>query len=96
MTNMSVKDLIYLAVSYRATNISALAREMGMKRQNLHRKIKMNTLTKEDMCKIAEVLGGRYMSSFVFPGGIRLGDPLKLRKARTKAHLIDQKSNHQT
>ena len=79
MSRLSVKDHIYLAISYRGTSVSTLARAMGMPQQNLCRKINSNTLKKEDLCKIARVLGAEYVSYFAFPGGIVLGDSKKLR-----------------
>ena len=74
MINLSVEKQIFLAVAYRETNISAIARAMRVAPQNLHRKISGNTLKKEDLCKIAKILGGEYVSYFSFPGGIVLGD----------------------
>ena len=71
---MSIEQQIFLAVAYRATNISALARAIGIPRQNLHRKINNNTLTKEELCQIAKALGGKYVSCFSFPDGVVIGD----------------------
>ena len=76
MTTMSVEQQIFFAVAYRATNISAIARAMGMTPQNLHRKISRNTLKKEELCKIAKILGGSYVSYFTFPGGVVVGDQI--------------------
>ena len=81
MITMSVEDQLYLAVAYRATNIAALARELGISRQTLHRKIKLNTLKKEELCKIAKVLGGQYITYFAFPGGVKIGIVPKRRKS---------------
>ena len=77
MTTISVEQQLYLAIAYRETNISAIARAMGTTRQNLYCKIVRNTLRKEELCKIGEILGGKYVSYFVFPGGIKIGDPRK-------------------
>ena len=74
MTSTSVEQQIFLAIAYRATNIAAIARKMGMTRQNLHQKINRNTLTKEELCKIGKILGGKYVSYFSFPGGVIIGD----------------------
>ena len=86
MTNMSIEQLLFLAVAYRATNISAIARAMGMTPQNLHRKITRNTLKKEELCRIGEILGGKYMTCFSFPEGVVIGDKENKRnKAGTGA-----------
>lgn len=82
MKRMSVEQELDLAVAYRATNISAVARAIGMNRQTLHRKINSNSLKKEELCKIGEALGGTYLSCFVFPGGVVLGDRMKSRKKK--------------
>jgi len=84
MASMSVEQLIFLAVAYRATNISALARAMRMTPQNLHRKINRNTLKKEDLCKIGKVLGGEYVSYFSFPDGIVIGDKVQGRRSNAR------------
>jgi hypothetical protein len=74
MSNFSTAQQIDFAISYAQTNISAIARAMGMPQQNLHRKIAQNTLKKEDLCKIAEILGGEYVSYFFFFFNIKIGD----------------------
>ena len=83
MSSMSVEDEIYLAIAYKGTSVSAVARAMGMARQNLYRKIRNNTLKKEELCEIGEILGGKYISCFVFRGGVILGDKLRQRKSKT-------------
>ena len=88
MANISNEQLIFLAVAYRATNISAIARAMKMTPQNLHRKISRNTLKKEELYKIGKILGGKYISYFSFPGGVIIGDKAmgkKRKAADTKA-----------
>ena len=82
MTSINIQQQIFLAVAYKATNISAIARAMGITRQSLHRKINCNTLKKEELCKIAKVLGGKYVSYFSFPGGVLIGDIRNNRKKK--------------
>ena len=84
MVSMSIEQQIFLAIAYRATNISAIARAMGMSPQNLHRKISRNTLRKEELCKIGKVLGGKYVSYFSFPDGVKIGDEIKNRNSTKK------------
>ena len=69
-----------MAIAYKKTNVAALARKLGMARQNLHRKIYNNTLKKEELCKIAKLLGGKYISCFSFPDGVTIGDSIKGNK----------------
>ena len=82
MSSTSIEQQIFLAIAYRATNISAVARAMGITKQNLHKKISRNTLKKEELCKIGKILGGKYMSCFSFPDGVIIGDEIK--RGRTK------------
>ena len=72
--------MIYLLIAYRATNLTDLARKMGRSRQSLYNKIKRNTLKKEEMIKIANIMGARYISCFMFPDGIVIGDNIKKKK----------------
>ena len=85
---MSIEQQVYLAVSYRATNLSAIAREMGMTRQNLHQKIRRNSLKKEELCEIGKILGGKYESYFSFPDGVEISD----RKKREKSNRTEKVS----
>ena len=80
MTSLSIEDQIYLAIAYKATNVAAIARKIGVTRQTLHKKITRNSLKKEELCKIGKILGGEYNSYFEFPGGIILGDKMKRKK----------------
>ena len=85
MTTISIQKQVFLAVAYRETNISAIAREMGLSPQNLHRKINSNTLKKEELCKIGKILGGEYVSYFSFPGNIKIGGDKKSGRGRNGA-----------
>jgi hypothetical protein len=78
---MRVEDQIALAIAYRKTNVSALARAMKMTRQNLYRKIVSNTLRKEDISKIGKILGAEYISYFYFDDGAIIGDSRKSKAA---------------
>ena len=82
MTSVSVQKLIFLATAYRETNIAAIAKAIGISRQNLHRKINGNNLKKEDLCSIAKALGGKYVSYIYFPGGVIIGDKIKRGKSK--------------
>ena len=81
MKSISVEELIYMAVAYKATNVTAIAKTLGMSQQNLHRKIASNTLKREDICKIAKTLGGEYIHYFSFPGGVTIGDKAENKKS---------------
>ena len=80
MTEISIEKQIYLAVAYRETNLAVIARKLKMTRQNLYSKIARNTLKKEELCKIGKILGGKYVSYFAFPGGVKIGKAKARRK----------------
>ena len=66
---MTIEQKIKMALSYTGISQSELARRIGTTPQNLNQKIKRNSLTKEEMDKIAVVLGGSWRAEFVFPDG---------------------------
>ena len=90
MKSVSIEELIYMAIAYKATNVSAIAAEIGMSRQNLHRKIADNTLRKEEICKIGKALGGKYIHYFSFPGGVVIGDKA-VNKKKTKSQSLSHR-----
>ena len=83
MVSMNIEEQVFLAISYRGTNLAAIAREMGMSRQNLHLKIRRNTLKKEELCKIGKILGAKYVSYCSFPGGVVIGDRVKRGRGKS-------------
>lgn len=66
---MNIEQKINMALSYRGISQAELARRIGNTKSNLNAKIKRNTLTKEDLEKIAEALGGSWRAEFVFDDG---------------------------
>jgi lambda repressor-like predicted transcriptional regulator len=71
---MRIEQQVYLALAYRETSLATIAREMGMSKQNLQKKLQRNTLKKEELCKIAKILGGQYLSYFYFSKDAMIGD----------------------
>ena len=88
MTSISVEQQIDLAIAYRATNLAVIAHAMGMTRQNLYKKLIRNTIKKEELSKIAKILGAEYVSYFSFPGGVKIGikadTEKKIHRRKTK------------
>ena len=66
---MTIAQKIGMALSYKNMSQSELARQIGTTPQNLSQKIKRNTLTKEELEKIAETLGAVWKAEFEFPDG---------------------------
>lgn len=66
---MTIEQKINMALSYKGISQSELARLIGTSPQNFNRKVKRNTLTKEELEQIAEILGGKWKAEFEFPDG---------------------------
>ena len=66
---MNTEQKISMALSYVGISQSELARRIGTTPQNLNQKVKRNTLTKEDLEKIAAALGCEWRAEFVFNDG---------------------------
>ena len=69
---MTIEHKIKMALAYAGISQAELARRIGTTPSNLNQKIKRNTLTMEDMEKIAEVLGGKWRAEFIFPNGMAI------------------------
>ena len=55
---MTIEQKLKMALSYAGISQAELARRLETTPQNLNLKVKRNTLTKEDMERIAGALGG--------------------------------------
>ncbi|WP_024346609.1 helix-turn-helix domain-containing protein [Lacrimispora indolis] len=66
---MTTAQKLNMALSYKNISQSELARRIGTTPQNLSQKIKRNTLTKEELEQIAEVLEATWRAEFVFDDG---------------------------
>lgn len=66
---MTIAQKISMALSYKNMSQSELARQIGTTPQNLSQKVKRNTLTKEELEQIAEILGAVWKAEFEFPDG---------------------------
>ena len=61
-----------MTLSFKGMSQSELARKIETTPQNLNQKIKRNTFTKEELEKIAVVLGGIWKAEFEFPDGTKI------------------------
>ncbi len=69
---MTIEQKIKMALSYKGISQAELARRIGQTPSNLNTKIKRETLTNDELTKIAEVLGGVYVFGFEFPDGTKI------------------------
>ena len=69
---MNIEQKIKMALAFKGISQAELARRIGTTPQNLYYKLKRNTLTFEDMAKIAEALGAQWVAEFQFEDGTRI------------------------
>lgn len=69
---MNIEQKLKMALGFADMSMSELARRIGTTPQNFHFKVKRNTLTLEDLTKIAEVLGAEWIAKFRFPDGTEI------------------------
>ena len=69
---MTIEQKIKMAIAYKNLSQAELARKIGKSPANLNTKIKRETLTNEELEKIAEVLGATYTFGFEFPDGTKI------------------------
>ena len=69
---MTIAQKLNMALSYKGISQAELARRIGTTPSNLNQKVKRNTLTKDELEQIAEVLGGTWRAEFVFPDGTKI------------------------
>lgn len=66
---MTIEQKIAMALARENMSQADLAARLGTTRQNLNSRIKRNTLTKEDMERIAEIVGAKWVAEFRFDDG---------------------------
>lgn len=69
---MPIEKMIKVALSYAGISQAELARRIGTTPSNLNQKIKRNTLTKEELERIADALGAEFVCRFRFPDGTEI------------------------
>ena len=69
MIKMTIEQKIKMALAYSGISQAELARRIGTTPSNLNQKMKRNTLTMEDLEKIAQAMGGQWKAEFAFPDG---------------------------
>lgn len=66
---MKTYDMIRELCNKKNISISELARRVGQTPQNFGKKLKRDTVSLEEMKKIADVMGVTFEQSFIFPDG---------------------------
>ena len=55
--------------AYCGKSEADMARIVGISRQSFNRRLQLNTISPDEMAKIAEALGAEYKVAFIFPDG---------------------------
>lgn len=66
---MTTSEQIRVLCVRSGISLSELARRINQSPQNFYAKLKRNTVTQEELIKIAESLGARYEQYFVIANG---------------------------
>lgn len=69
---MTTEQMIKMALTYRGISQAELARRLGTTPSNLNQKVKRNTLTKEDLDRIAQALDAEFVCHFRFGDGTEI------------------------
>lgn len=69
---VTTEQMIKMALSYKNMSQAELARVLGTTPSNFNQKVKRNTLTREDLEKIAKALGAEFICKFQFPDGTEI------------------------
>ena len=66
---LTMKQHISMLAAYTGISLAELGKRIGLARQNFYKKLRLNTLTPEDMARIAEAVGAKYKGVFMLPDG---------------------------
>ena len=81
---MTTSDMIRKLCERKHISLAELCRRIGQTPQNFNKKLRRETVSFEEMIRIAEVLNVEYEQAFVFPNGEKIqidkigSEPIKL------------------
>lgn len=73
MVKIIVKDQIKAACIHANVSITELANRFGISQSGFSQRMKTGKFSREEMERIAAILGCEYISYFKFPDGNRIG-----------------------
>lgn len=73
---LTIKQRVKIACDISNIKMSMVAEQMGMSPSSFTQRLSRGKSTKQDLMKIAEIIGCEYRSSFVFPSGKSFSAPL--------------------
>lgn len=69
---MTIEEKIRVLLAHIGISQAELARRVGTTPSNLNQKIKRNTLTNEELRKIAKAVGAEWEANFVLQNGTKI------------------------
>ena len=69
---MDIPTKIKLAAKYAGISEAELARRFGITPQNMNKRMKIGKFSTEEIERLAELLGGKFECSIVFPDGTKI------------------------
>ena len=69
---MDIEQKLKMACAYKGISQRKLAEMIGQTPSNFSQKVKRQTLTAEELQKVAAALGGVYVYGFEFPDGTKI------------------------
>lgn len=69
---LTIKEQIKTACIHANMTLTELAEQMGMSQQSLTNRLKTGKFTKEELEKIAAIMGCKYRSYFEFSDGFKI------------------------
>ena len=88
---MTVETMIKMALAYRNMSQAAVAKELDTTLSNFNQKLKKETFSREELEKIAAVLGANFKQYFEFPDGTKIGSVIEtMAGSPTTRQKLDQ------
>lgn len=69
---MTNAQKIKMALAYKSMSESELARQLGTTPQAFNQRMKTDKFSSEDLERVANVLGGKWIAEFQFPDGTKI------------------------
>lgn len=68
---ITLDEQVRAAMLHADINITELSKRFGISQPNMTKRLKVGKFTKEELKRIADILGCEYISEFKFPDGYR-------------------------
>lgn len=73
MKEITLQQKIKVACDEAGISLTELGAKMGMSQASISKRVKTGKFTQEELEKMAEIMGCKYKSSFIFPNGNIIG-----------------------